>query len=178
APKLEDSAFEIYGSSDATKIAKFEVDGLTTATTRTYTLPDNDGTVALKSDVNGWLTGTLTDNVIIDGSVDGWYFYYRGDQGKLNFGVADASIFMRTYYTSPYAPYDGFLTYDFDKPNLIVKLGITKGTQASPTGFRGFGVDGTSSTGGVFVTLGSDTTGDTYYRDSSGYLERLPIGTE
>ncbi len=37
-----DSAFAIVGSLDATKKARFEVDGLTTATTRVYTLPDAD----------------------------------------------------------------------------------------------------------------------------------------
>lgn len=41
-----DSAFAIIGSSDATKIARFEVDGLTTATTRVYTLPNASITVA------------------------------------------------------------------------------------------------------------------------------------
>jgi hypothetical protein len=41
-----DSAFAIVGSSDATKIARFEVDGLTTATTRVYTLPDANIVVA------------------------------------------------------------------------------------------------------------------------------------
>lgn len=42
-----DSSLLITGSSDATKVAKFEADGITTATTRTYTLPDISGTVAL-----------------------------------------------------------------------------------------------------------------------------------
>lgn len=42
-----DNIFRIVGSSDATKKVAFEVDGLTTATTRTYTGPDFDGTLAL-----------------------------------------------------------------------------------------------------------------------------------
>lgn len=42
-----DNIFRIVGSSDATKKVAFEVDGLTTATTRTITTPDWDGTVAL-----------------------------------------------------------------------------------------------------------------------------------
>lgn len=37
---VSDAVFGIKGSADATKIAKFEVDGLTTGTTRNFTLPD------------------------------------------------------------------------------------------------------------------------------------------
>lgn len=42
-----DSSFSIIGSSDATKIAKFEVDGFTTGTTRTFTLPNVTSTLAV-----------------------------------------------------------------------------------------------------------------------------------
>lgn len=42
---LTDNTFRITGSSDATKLAAFEVDGLTTGTTRTYTLPDRSLTL-------------------------------------------------------------------------------------------------------------------------------------
>ncbi len=41
----------IKGSSDATKLARFEVDGLTTATTRVYTLQDRNGTLADDTDL-------------------------------------------------------------------------------------------------------------------------------
>jgi hypothetical protein len=36
---------------------------------------------------------------------------------------------------------------------------------------------GTVESGGLKLTLGSDATGDTFYRNSSGVFERLPIGT-
>jgi hypothetical protein len=41
-----DNVFRVVGSSDATKKVAFEVDGLTTATTRTVTVPDADATLA------------------------------------------------------------------------------------------------------------------------------------
>lgn len=44
-----DSGFKIFGSSDATKKVQFEVDGLTTATTRTLTVPDVSATLILSS---------------------------------------------------------------------------------------------------------------------------------
>lgn len=49
--KFADAFLQITGSSDATKIGVFEADGITTATTRTYTLPDKNGTFAMTSDV-------------------------------------------------------------------------------------------------------------------------------
>lgn len=42
-----DGSFGIVGSADSSKIVRFEVDGLTTATTRTVTVPDANGTMAL-----------------------------------------------------------------------------------------------------------------------------------
>jgi hypothetical protein len=54
-----DSTFRIVGSSDATKKVAFEVDGLTTATVRTLTVPDASGTLALTS-----LVGTPAELVI------------------------------------------------------------------------------------------------------------------
>lgn len=47
AGTFPDNTFRVYGSADATKLAAFEVDGFTTATTRTFTLPDATGTVTL-----------------------------------------------------------------------------------------------------------------------------------
>lgn len=45
-----DNLFRVVGSSDATKRVAFEVDGLTTATTRTVTVPDKSGTMAMIGD--------------------------------------------------------------------------------------------------------------------------------
>ncbi len=44
---IADSIFRITGSSDATKLAAFEVDGFTTLTTRTFTLPNVSSTLAV-----------------------------------------------------------------------------------------------------------------------------------
>ena len=53
ATEFTDSIFRVIGSGDATKKVAFEVDGLTAATTRTLTVPDADGTLAL---ANGQLS--------------------------------------------------------------------------------------------------------------------------
>jgi hypothetical protein len=50
ASEPADDIFRVVGSADPTKKVAFEVDGLTTATTRTLTAPDASGTIALTSD--------------------------------------------------------------------------------------------------------------------------------
>ena len=60
------------GSADATKIVRFEVDGLTTATTRVLTVPDKDITIADNADVNlkaNIASPTFTGNVNIEGEL-------------------------------------------------------------------------------------------------------------
>lgn len=46
-----DSNPVIVGSADSTKKVRFEVDGLTTGTTRVVTVPDKNGTMAMTSDI-------------------------------------------------------------------------------------------------------------------------------
>jgi hypothetical protein len=48
---LQDSTTSFVDNSDATKKMQFELSGITTATTRTLTIPNLSGTVALTSDV-------------------------------------------------------------------------------------------------------------------------------
>jgi hypothetical protein len=48
-----DSTFRIVGSSDATKKVAFEVDGLTTATVRTLTVPDASGRIQIEGQAIG-----------------------------------------------------------------------------------------------------------------------------
>jgi hypothetical protein len=48
---LQDSTTYIADNADATKKFQFQASGITTATTRTYTVPDKNGTVAMVSDI-------------------------------------------------------------------------------------------------------------------------------
>ena len=59
---FRDDVFRIYGSADATKKAAFEVDGLTTATTRTLTVPDVSGTLILTEGASQTINGKLGVN--------------------------------------------------------------------------------------------------------------------
>jgi hypothetical protein len=77
ATSFSDSAFEITDNGDATKIAKFEVSGITTGTTRTLTVPNASGTIAL---VGGSTTQLLWNNA---GAVDGAAITYASISGGL-----------------------------------------------------------------------------------------------
>jgi len=61
----------------------------TNTANRTYTFPDASGTVALTSNLGGWLTGTLTGNVGINGSdiYDVIFGNPTAGQGIYNFAV-------------------------------------------------------------------------------------------
>lgn len=70
-----DNSWSLVDNSDASKVLAFELSGITTATTRTLTIPDASGTIALTSNI--WnLTGTgqtLTGAVEIIGSSSNTY---------------------------------------------------------------------------------------------------------
>jgi len=65
SPEIADNLFRVVGSSDATKKLAFEVDGFTTATTRTVTVPNKDGTMAMTSDLSG-VGGSFSNLVIMN----------------------------------------------------------------------------------------------------------------
>ena len=50
ATSFADNAFEVYDESDITKILVFQASGITTGNTRTMTVPDASGTIALTAD--------------------------------------------------------------------------------------------------------------------------------
>jgi len=49
--EFADNVFKIFDESDATKIFQFQASGISTATTRTLTVQDSDGTIAYLSDI-------------------------------------------------------------------------------------------------------------------------------
>ena len=53
AQTFPDANFRVFDDVDPTKLVAFEASGITTGTTRTYTWPDKNGTVAMTSDITG-----------------------------------------------------------------------------------------------------------------------------
>jgi hypothetical protein len=58
-----DTTAIVGGSADGTKLMRFEVDGLTTGTTRVMTVPDKDITIADKAEVLLLTGGTMTGDI-------------------------------------------------------------------------------------------------------------------
>lgn len=82
-----DTTSLVKGSADATKLLKIEVDGLTTATTRTWTAPDKSGTVAMTSDIPTAgagidITAGVVSSTIAQNSQSAAYTTVLGDRNK------------------------------------------------------------------------------------------------
>lgn len=65
AVSLADNIFEIVDNADGTKKLQFQLSGITTATTRTITIPDLSGTLALLTGAQTFSDKTLTQPIVI-----------------------------------------------------------------------------------------------------------------
>jgi hypothetical protein len=63
---FSDANFTLYDDADSTKNAQFQLSGITTGTTRTLTVPDASGTIALTSDISGGGTKTYAFFTALD----------------------------------------------------------------------------------------------------------------
>lgn len=67
---LKDTLFTLQDDGDATKQAKFQLSGITTGTTRTYTLPNTTDTIAGIAATQTLTNKTITSPTITGGTID------------------------------------------------------------------------------------------------------------
>ena len=126
-------------------------------------LTNGNGTTANGSAVD--LGGTATGNISINDSASGTNLFYIGQGTKFqrfdSYTTQGASLNVNNSGT-----YRTYLALGEQSAYLDL-------VQNPSTIIKSIGFDAT----GVILNLGSDATGDTYYRNSSGYFTRLAAGT-
>lgn len=162
---FSDNDFEIFNQSDNTKKIKFSVSGVTTATTRTLTVPNGDGTIARTSDLSGWLTGTLTANATVD--ITNRDFIITSNLGnKISLNAVNNQFRNGAGTASLQVSESGQTTLSSGSSSTFtLRHGVTAKIRWDASGV-------------MSLNVGSDATGDTYYRNSSGNFTRLAKGSE
>jgi len=100
---FKSTVFRIWDATDSTKKLAFDLSGLTAGTTRTLTVPDKSGTLAMISDVGSVASKTdVRRNLIVNGSMAASQEngntlgttngYYPADQWALYFTAASAAM--------------------------------------------------------------------------------------
>lgn len=159
--KLSDSTTSIVDNADATKAVQFEVSGVSTATTRTITVLNEDVTMV------GLTNSQTLTNKTIDGD-DNTLQDIGTSSLKTRTGV-DAAVVTGTAGTS------GDLVLWNADGDVVDGPTPPSGTIVGTTDTQTL----TNKTlgSGTAVDLGSDAQGDILYRNSSGNLARLGIGS-
>jgi len=139
---LLDTNFTIQDDGDNTKQAKFQASGISTATTRTYTLPNANGTIALTSDLSGYqpLDTELSALATTTSAADALPYYT---------GAGTAS-------TTTLTSFGRSLIDDPDNTTARTTLGL--GTLATQNGTFS-GTSSGTNTGDQTITLTGDVTG-------------------
>lgn len=170
--QVPDSVLQILGSADATKKAVFEVDGFTTGTTRTFTLPDATTTL-----VGSDTAQTLTNKSIAATQLTGTVALANGGTGFGNGVQAFGGLFG---YRSTVTSASTVTLTNADAP-LQVFTGSTAQTVAFPTAANvlpggGYFIDNQSSaditvnasSGGNITTVKPGQTVWVYCTGSAG----------
>lgn len=161
-----DSEFRISGSSDATKLVAFEVDGLTTGTTRTVTIPDADSTLLTSGTQTFSGTKTLTSPVL-NTSISG-----TAIAGQSTMEAASSTATIVTPGNMKYHPgvakAAAYITYSGGTPSAAASFGIDSisddgtglVTFTFSTAFSNanYYVAGSAATAGAFVSVATRST--------------------
>lgn len=153
-----DSTFEIKDNTDSTKKMAFQLSGVSTATTRTVTIPDKDGTLAMTSDIP---SGGVP--LINDGYYTGKYYYGGFHESNGSNAGADADRL-------------NFVPFIVGKETTFDRIGINA-TSATAGNIR-FGIYNSTNNlpSTLLVDLGVVATGGTTGYKELTISQTLPAG--
>lgn len=135
---LKDTLFTLQDDGDTTKQARFQLSGITTATTRTYTLPNASGTLLYSGGDAGTPSALVGTNI-------------SGTAASLTAGNANNIAVAADSTNSTY-----YLTYvSSTTGNLPAK--VNTGISINPS-IPSMSVGGTASTGALFYITGGGST--------------------
>lgn len=147
-----DNAFRVQDNGDATKQLAFEVSGLTTATTRTLTIQDADGTVLIDDNIGVTVQGYDADTLKADTADDltAGFTSTSKDQGTKSSGTF-TPVFATG--TVQHCVNGGAFTLGVPTGNGTMTLDITNNASAGAITTSSW----TLVTGDAFTTTNTDT---------------------
>jgi hypothetical protein len=133
-----DNVFAIQNNVDATKQIAFDASGITTETTRTLTVPDADGTIALTSDFSApayesVLTTTISNDATVDFTLEDGPDYFIFDLKNVTIQT-DASEILFLASVDSGSNYNAQI--DFNRLNHASSSVNTVATFASTSGVQ------------------------------------------
>lgn len=161
--QFNDSVFRIFDNADPTKRVAFEVSGITTDNTRTYTWPDTDGGVQMNGDILddlNTLGANSADSEFLVGTGAGALAWETGNMLRDSIGVGNSDSRQLTGLTLDTLTFD-FSTQDYlftNKDNTYLAIqGQTSSTGTSVELFSKDG-DGTDTVQLLLYGVGSPSS--------------------
>ena len=179
---FKDSLITVIDNIDETKIAQFQASGITTGTTRTYTLPDADGTLIVD--------GSVFDYIDLNASAgepayrEARFFWdnvnktftFFNDESEVSLQVGQ-EIWVRVYNDTGSTITNGQVCYisgvNGSVPTVGLAMSDDKATSSSTLGFATHDIE--TGTNGYITVMGTVrnvdtstcTAGDTLYLSST-----------
>lgn len=176
-----DNAFTIQDNGDPTKQMQFMAGGITTGTTRTYTMPDVSDTLVTLTSTGTLTNKTLTSPVLTTPTINGAVAWQDGTRQTFNPNGTASGLNAGSQAGDPSTPTNGDIWYDSTANTLdaringaTVNLGAGGGAPSTAT-YITQTADGTLS---AEQALGALATGVLKNTTTSGVLSIAVAGTD
>jgi hypothetical protein len=161
-----DDEFAIFDNVDSSKIAIFQASGISTSTTRTFTFPDKNGTLALLDDITALDLDGLSD-VAISSPTSFQVLRYNGSSWvNANEDLDDLNnVIITAPTTKSFLAYDGsdWIDSEIQKGDLPIETVLLDQVQTF-TSQKTFGASGIS----IVVSETANFNGDVNMGNASG----------